>query len=101
MKVIGSVAARNAITREVSPDIPLTIDLRNIRINGTLRGCSGFIRNDNTGAIIYLTTEESCYGPLQNKVMYRTAVSMTDYTGGRNQWANASAWAQEVANCLS
>ncbi len=32
-------------------------------------------------------TEGSCYGPLRDKVLYREARSLTDYVGGRNQWA--------------
>ncbi|WP_157140256.1 hypothetical protein [Enterocloster citroniae] len=58
-----------------------------IRINGTVRGASGFILNAGNGKIMYINTESSCYGPLRDKVLYREARSLTDYVGGRNQWA--------------
>lgn len=60
--------------------------LKNIRLNGVSKGCSGFIKNPVNGKIVYLTTEKSCYQTLANKSMYRTAVSLSDYRGGRNQF---------------
>ena len=44
-------------------------------------GCSGFIQNNTNGKIVYINTE-----PLNGKIMYRAAKSLTDYTGGPNQW---------------
>lgn len=60
--------------------------LHNVRVNGEARGCSGFIKNTLNGKIIYVSTEGSNYGPLADKVMYRTAESLNDYTGGINRW---------------
>jgi hypothetical protein len=60
--------------------------LRNIRVNSDVRGCSGFIKNNRTGRIVYVNTEVSPYRPLSGKVLYRTAESFTDYTGGQNRW---------------
>lgn len=61
--------------------------LKDIRINGVLRGCSGFVRNPSNDSIIYVNTEGSSYSPLSNKFMYRAAKSLKDYTGGINRWA--------------
>jgi hypothetical protein len=58
-----------------------TVALKNIRVNGDVRGCSGFIALD--GAIVYVNTES--FGSLG--YMYRTAKHMKDYTGGVNRWA--------------
>lgn len=93
---LGSVATKNAITK-IAHGANLTFKLKNIRINGQMRGCSGFVQNNATGQIIYLTTEESAYSPLQGKVMFRTADNFTDYRGGRNRWADN--W-EEVAALL-
>lgn len=62
--------------------------LRNIRLNGPTVGCSGFITNPSSGKIVYVMTEQSAYGPLQDKIMYREAKSTRDYTGGTNKWGN-------------
>jgi hypothetical protein len=58
-----------------------TCTLRNIRVNADKRGCSGFI--ELHGAIVYVNTEPC--GSLG--LMYRTAKSLQDYTGGVNRWA--------------
>lgn len=50
-------------------------------------GCSGFITNPANGKIVYVQTEESSYEPLSDKVMYREAKHLEDYTGGQNQWS--------------
>lgn len=57
------------------------VALKNIRVNGDKRGCSGFIALND--AIVYVNTERC--GALG--YMYRTAAHMKDYTGGVNRWA--------------
>jgi len=79
----------------------LLVETKNIRINGQLRGCSGFIQNKDNGKIIYLTTEpisftgnterfqgDGMWGDNNKACMYRTAKTMKDYTGGNNQWCS-------------
>jgi len=56
--------------------------LRNVSINGDKRGCSGFISHN--GNIVYVNTEP-CFNL---GLMYRTAESTKDYTGGVNHWAH-------------
>lgn len=55
--------------------------LKNIRVNAEKRGCSGFISLG--GVHVYVNTEPC--GSLG--LMYRTAESLQDYTGGVNRWA--------------
>jgi hypothetical protein len=58
-----------------------TVALKNIRINGTARGCSGFIALGDS--IVYVNTEHLP----RLGYMYRTAEHLKDYTGGVNRWA--------------
>lgn len=74
--------------------------LKNIVINGVKKGCSGFIKNPTNHKIIYLTTEAVCYEPLKDKVMFRTAKHLKDYTGGINQWCNREELVEKVAEAL-
>jgi hypothetical protein len=78
----------------------LETHLKNIRINGDPRGCSGFVVNVTNGKIAYLTTEESVYGPLQGKIMYRTAEHLKDYSGGRNLWTTPDKIVSDVWDLL-
>lgn len=78
--------------------------LKNININGSKRGCSGFIKNPETKKIVYLTTEYvcgNCYKPFENKVMYRKAKDLKDYTGGTNRWCLESELVNEVVKALA
>lgn len=78
--------------------------LKNININGVKRGCDGFIRNPENGKIVYLTTEYvcgNCYKPLANKMMYRTAKDLKDFSGGENQWCVESELVDKVVKALT
>ena len=78
--------------------------LKNININGVKRGCDGFIRNPENGKIVYLTTEYvcgNCYKPLANKMMYRTAKDLKDYTGETNQWCMENELVDKVVKALA
>lgn len=66
---------------------------KNIRVNGELRGCSGFITAVEPTfccgctTVVYFNTERSCYGPLSGRFLYRLAASTNDYSGkGPNQY---------------
>lgn len=83
--LILSTKLRNAITSR-SNGMDLTFTLRNISINGRKRGCSGFIRNNENGSVVYVTTEEPCATWLH--YMYRYADNEKDYHGYHNRWAN-------------
>ena len=78
--------------------------LKNININGVKRGCDGFIRNPENGKIVYLTTEYVCgnfYKQLSNKMMYRTAKDLKDYTGETNQWCMENELVDKVVKALA
>lgn len=64
----------------------LDFKLKNIDINGSKRGCYGFIRDNDTGVIVYVNTEEPCMANLH--YMYRLADDYKDYTGYINHWSN-------------
>lgn len=81
-------------------DPVLIVTLRNIRINGDPRGCSGFVTDPRSGKHVYVNTEENSYGPLKGAILYRTAESTTDYTGGFNRWTNADGVVEDVTDLL-
>ena len=85
METIGMTKVKNAFKRH---NIPVTFKLSNTRINGEFRGCSGFIIHEPSGRIAYVDTEQSCFGPLSDKFMYRSADSLKDYKGHRNRWTD-------------
>ena len=64
-----------------------TFYLKNIIINGSKRGCNGFIKNNSNGTFVYVNTERCAYGGLKN-YMYRYADNEKDYTGYSNRWAD-------------
>ena len=79
--LILSTKLKNAINNHAN-GMDLTFTLKNIE----KRGCSGFIRNNANGSVIYVTTEEPCLSSLH--YMYRYADHEKDYRGYRNRWAN-------------
>lgn len=94
-----AVAMKNALAKILGTDCEFKV--KNIRINGEARGCSGHIRWH--GRVVYFTTERSCFGPLSDKFMYRKANSMQDFTGGTNQWCEGGkdTLAREIAKLLT
>ena len=84
--LILSTKLKNAINTH-SNGMDLTFTLKNININGSKRGCSGFIRNNANGSVVYVTTEEPCATFLK-PYMYRYANHEKDYHGYHNRWAN-------------
>lgn len=98
MQIILSTKLRNAINA-CANGMDLTFTLKNISINGAKRGCSGFIRNNANGSVVYVTTEKPCLSNLH--FMYRYADSEKDYTGYRNRWANTiDELVSSICKCL-
>lgn len=54
---LSATKLRNALKRRARSTDNLDISIKNVRINGQLRGCSGFITNSDTGAIAYVNVE--------------------------------------------
>ena len=74
----------------------LTVELKNARVNGQLRGCYGFVTDPATGNVVYLNTETTT----RNEVLYRTAAHNKDYTGGTNRFCDFHELADEVHQLL-
>lgn len=91
------ITARKFRSRIKKEDPELEVKVKDININGVVKGCSGFITNPRNGNVIYVNTEGSCYEPLADKIMYRKAKDTKDYSGGQNRWCHHSLAAKEVA----
>jgi len=96
--LILSTKLKNAINRRAE-GMDLAFTLHNISINGSKRGCSGFIRSNTNGSVVYVNTEEPCLSTLH--YMYRYADNERDFTGYRNRWANTlDELASAICACL-
>lgn len=97
--LILSTKLKNAINKHAN-GMDLIFTLKNISINGSKRGCSGFIRNNANGSVMYVTTERSCATFLK-PYMYRYADNEKDYTGYHNRWAKTlDELASAICTCL-
>jgi len=57
----------------------------NIRVNGQLRGSSGFVRKEGSDRIVYVDTEYvTSLGRNDDRILVRYAKSANDYCGGTN-----------------
>ena len=96
--LILSTKLKNAINQHAE-GMDLQFTLKNISINGSKRGCNGFIRNKANNTVVYVDTEEPVLSSLH--YMYRYADSEKDYRGYRNRWANSlEELAKEICRCL-
>lgn len=82
--VLLKTALTNAVIKTNRAD-NYTFHLNNISINGSKRGCSGFIKNTINNKIVYVCTETNALR--ENKLLIRYAKSLTDYTGEQNHFA--------------
>lgn len=96
--LILSTKLKNAINAYAN-GMDLTFTIKNISINGSKRGCSGFIRNNANGSVVYVNTEDTHCSWLH--YMYRYADNEKDYTGYRNRWAiTLDELASAICTCL-
>lgn len=84
MQPLAAIKLRNRLLA-LCPD--LVVSLRNVRVNGALFGCSGFVTDPKTGRIVYVCTDHN-HGISYNKALYRTARHDKDFTGGHNHFAS-------------
>lgn len=70
----------NQLTKLIDPK-KLRITVKNIRINGASRGCSGHITYLPTGRCVYINTEPSLTAPV--KLLYRYAMDEKDFSSNR------------------
>ncbi len=87
MNLVLSKKLQNAI-KKANPSGEYEFCLKNIVINGSKRGCSGFIRSIQNDSVVYVTTETSLVA-LPRPFMYRYADNTKDYTGYHNRWADS------------
>lgn len=97
-KLAGTVSMtklKNALKRL---DDTLVAKLSNVRINGQLQGCSGFVTDPATGRIVYVSTDVN-HGTTR-QALYRDAAHDRDYTGGSNRFAEMADLPQAVVERL-
>lgn len=76
-----AVKLKNQLRRQSADmGLPLAFFLKNTSVNGAKRGCHGFVQNLQSGAIVYVDTEHSIYGPLADMCLYRYARDTKDYS---------------------
>jgi len=80
-----STKLKNMIRREAACDgYEPEFSLENILINGSKRGCGGFIRNPLNGTAVYVNTEHSVYGGITG-YLYRYAENVESYSRGHGR----------------
>lgn len=93
MYTLNAVKLRNELNKLRSG---LKISLKNVRINGVLQGCSGFVTDEATGVVIYVSTDRN-HGTVST-ALYRLARDEKDYTGYGNHFA---AWEDLAADVVA
>lgn len=84
---LNGTVSMTKIKNLIKKDYPhLEPHLSNIRINGQLRGCSGFLVDTNNNRIAYINTEASAYSPRGPQALIRNARHLKDYSGLRNRF---------------
>lgn len=88
----SAITLRRQLERAATENnIRLRYSLKNVRVNGVLKGCSGHVVDSETGICVYMTTDVGSYKPLSDKAMYRLAKNERDYSSnslksGYNRW---------------
>lgn len=102
LKPIAGVLLMTRLRNQLNAiDPALETKLSNICINGQKRGCSGFITDPATGAIVYVHVEDNDYSRNAGANAYfRTAKSTRDYQGGRNHLTTKVELAYEAVQLL-
>lgn len=94
----GNYAATKLKNDLVRLDPELQVELRNVRINGSLQGCSGFVTNPRTGKIAYVCTDRN--NMATTRALYRSAKHTRDFTGGTNRFATYDDLSRSVVELL-
>ena len=85
------------LIRSLSKQRPdLKFDMNVIRINGEMRGWSGFITDPHANIILYVNTEEC----IKDKILARYARSTKDFTGGINNFIDANNYVNGILKML-
>lgn len=97
-KINGTMSMTQLKNRLVKIEPGLKVELKNVRINGQLQGCAGFVTDPATGKIAYVSTD--CNHGTSREALYRTAASTRDYRGGLNKFASYDELSQSVVELL-
>lgn len=95
---------KNSLTKLAEQmGMDITVNLKNITVNGQRRGCSGFVTCGES--CVYVATEHSCYGPISDKSMCRYAKDTKDFSSnglknGYNQFVADDFLAAKVISML-
>lgn len=92
---LGAVKLKNQI-KKIDPSLVLSI--KNISVNGSPQGCSGFISTPDGTRHVYVCADRN-HGT-SSDAYYRTATSTRDFTGGRNHFAEYDELAQLAVDLL-
>lgn len=95
VKPLSATKLRNQIK---ALDSELVIDLKNVRVNGALFGCSGFITDPRTGKHVYILADHN--HQINTRALFRTAKHTRDYTGGHNNFATYDLLAESAVFLL-
>lgn len=96
MATLLAVKLKNEI-KKLNPT--LTLDIKNVSVNGLKMGCSGFITDPATNRTVYVCTDNN-HNPAQTSGYYRVARNNRDYTGGMNHFAVYDKLAQAIVSLL-
>jgi len=80
--VLAMTKLRNRL-QAAQPD--LRIELKNVRVNRQLYGCTGFVTDPATKKVVYVSTDTN--GLDSRQALLRTAEHTRDFTGGNNNYA--------------
>ena len=87
MGILATKLKNNVIKANEFKNLELSFHLKNISRNEIKYGCSGFIKNENNGKIVYVNTDTD--DTPNFGLLYRTAPLLNNYSGhGFNQFGN-------------
>lgn len=87
MVILATKLKNNIIKANKFKNLELSFHLKNIVRNGIKYGCSGFIKNERNGKIVYVNTDTD--DTPNFGLLYRTAPALKDYSNhGFNQFGN-------------
>ena len=85
MGILATKLKNNIIKANKFKNLELSFHLKNVaRDPATKDGCSGFVKNEQNGKVVYLMTDTPNF-----KILYRTAPALKDYSNhGINQFGH-------------
>lgn len=85
MGILATKLKNNIIKANNFKNLELSFHLKNVaRDPATKDGCSGFVKNERNGKVVYLMTDTPNF-----KILYRTAPALKDYSNhGINQFGH-------------